>query len=131
MAASRFEGGCCYGCQSLGSYFDGLQFGVGVSSGGEAILHAVNRLIEDRGSDVGLSMLLVDFQNAFNLVDRSVMLSEVRRRCPGISRWVEFCYSNPARLYYGDQTLWSSQGVQHGDPLGPLLFSLVLQPRVC
>ncbi|GKE05960.1 hypothetical protein Tco_1397978 [Tanacetum coccineum] len=49
---------------------DGLQFGVGVSGGGEAILHAVNRLIEGRRDDVGLSMLLVDFKNA--LVDREL-----------------------------------------------------------
>nr|GEV06402.1 hypothetical protein [Tanacetum cinerariifolium] len=40
------------------------------SRGGEAILHAINQLIGDRGDDVGLSMLLVDFKNAFNLVDR-------------------------------------------------------------
>nr|GEX31074.1 hypothetical protein [Tanacetum cinerariifolium] len=40
-----------------------------VSKGGEAILHAVNRLIEDRSDDIGLSMLLVDFKNAFNLGD--------------------------------------------------------------
>nr|GEX91934.1 putative reverse transcriptase domain-containing protein [Tanacetum cinerariifolium] len=52
---------------SLDGYLDGLQFGVGVPGGGEAIIHAVNRLVEDRGDDVGLSMLLVDFQNAFNL----------------------------------------------------------------
>ncbi|GJZ90220.1 hypothetical protein Tco_0662147 [Tanacetum coccineum] len=38
-----------------------------IAVGGEAIIHAVNRLVEDRGDDVGLSMLLVDFQNAFNL----------------------------------------------------------------
>nr|GEU29691.1 hypothetical protein [Tanacetum cinerariifolium] len=50
--------------------------------------------------DVGLSMLLVDFKNAFNLVDREVMLREVCLRCPAILRWVEFCYSNPARLYH-------------------------------
>ncbi|GKF92045.1 hypothetical protein Tco_0278764, partial [Tanacetum coccineum] len=53
---------------SLGGYLDDLQFGFGVSGGGEAILYAVNRLVEDRGDEVGLSMLLVDFQNAFNLV---------------------------------------------------------------
>ena len=97
---------------SLSGYFEGLQFGVGVSGGGEAILHALNRFVEARGDDVGFSMLLVDFQNAFNMVDRETMLLEVRRQCPVLSRWVEFCYSTPARLYYGEPRLWSSPGVQ-------------------
>ncbi|GJR52932.1 hypothetical protein Tco_1403453 [Tanacetum coccineum] len=83
-----------------GGGIHGLQFGVGVSGGSEAILHAVNRLIEGCGDDVGLSMLLVDFKNAFNLVDREVMLREVRLRCPAISPWVEFCYSDPARFVF-------------------------------
>nr|GEV74966.1 ABC transporter A family member 9-like [Tanacetum cinerariifolium] len=48
-----------------------IPFGVGVPGGGEAILHAVNRLVEDHG------------------------------------------------------------GVQQGDTLGPLLFSLVLHPLIC
>ncbi|GJT60073.1 hypothetical protein Tco_1003606 [Tanacetum coccineum] len=56
------------GAIMIGHSSDGLQFGVGVSGGGEAILHAVNHLIEGRGDDVGLSMLLVDFKNA--LVDQ-------------------------------------------------------------
>ncbi|GJS10763.1 hypothetical protein Tco_0367559 [Tanacetum coccineum] len=76
-------------------------FGVGVAGGSEAILHSVNHLIEACGDDVGFSVLLVDFKNAFNLVDREVMLHKVRLRCPAISHWVEFYYSNPARLYWG------------------------------
>ncbi|GKD38742.1 hypothetical protein Tco_1258949 [Tanacetum coccineum] len=84
---------------SLDGYLNDLQFGVGVSRCGEAILHVVNRLIENQGDDVGLSMLLVDFKNAFNMVDREVMLQEVRLCCLAISSWVEFCYSSPARLY--------------------------------
>ncbi|GKF73513.1 hypothetical protein Tco_0219845, partial [Tanacetum coccineum] len=75
---------------SLDGYLDGIQFGVGVAGGSEAILHSVNRLIEACGDDIGLSMLLVDFKNAFNLVDHEVMLRKVRLRCLAISRWVEF-----------------------------------------
>ncbi|GJZ93432.1 hypothetical protein Tco_0665497 [Tanacetum coccineum] len=47
-----------------------------VPEGGEAILHAVNHLVEDHGDDVGLSMLLVDFQNAFNLSSATLALPD-------------------------------------------------------
>ncbi|GKD00309.1 hypothetical protein Tco_1170583, partial [Tanacetum coccineum] len=103
---------------SLDAYLNDLQFGVGVSRGGEAILHAMNHLTNNWGDNVVLSMLLVDFKNAFNLVDQEVMLQEVRLHCPSISRWVEFCYSSPARLYYGEHTLWSYQVVQQEDIYG-------------
>ncbi|CAL1394928.1 unnamed protein product [Linum trigynum] len=99
--------GACLVVPTLSGYFDGLQFGVRVFGGGEAILHALNRFVEARGGDVGLSMLLVDFHNAFNLVDHGAMLEEVRRHCPVLSRWAEFCYSSPARLYYGGHILRS------------------------
>nr|GEV55546.1 hypothetical protein [Tanacetum cinerariifolium] len=57
-----------------------------VASESEAILHSVNPFIEAYRDDGGLLMLLVDFKNAFNLVDREVMLREVCLRCPTISR---------------------------------------------
>ncbi|GJS26871.1 hypothetical protein Tco_0487491 [Tanacetum coccineum] len=59
---------------SLDGYLNYLQFSVGVSRGGDAILHVMNRLIKDRRDDVDISMLLVALKNAFNLVDREVML---------------------------------------------------------
>ncbi|XP_022023453.1 uncharacterized protein LOC110923700 [Helianthus annuus] len=75
-------------------------------------------------------MLTVDFSNAFNLVDRIALLNEVRKMCPSISAWVDFLYGQPARLYVGNDYIWSSTGVQQGDPLGPLLLAFVLHPLV-
>ena len=47
---------------------------------------------------------------------------------PGLSRWVEWCYGASANLSFGKFCLDNQCGVQQGDPLGPLLFSLALHP---
>lgn len=64
-------------------------------------------------------------------MDKTTLVNEVRHKCPSISRWVEFFYAKPSRLYYNESVMSSAKGVQQGDPLGPLLFSLTLHPLVC
>ena len=74
--------------------------------------------------------LKVDFQNAFNTVDRAALLRQVRLRLPGLAPWAEWCYDHHSRLLFHGEAVSSEAGVQQGDPLGPLLFALTLQPAL-
>ena len=108
-----------------------LQLGVGVKAGCEAIVHAVSHTLEDGNLPPDTRrVLLLDFSNAFNNIDRSHMFAEIRARIPVLSGWVESCYSAQPLLHFGNHTILSQSGVQQGDPLGPLCFALTLHPIV-
>ena len=64
--------------------------------------------------------LKVDFQNAFNECQRSSFLCQLKKEFPSIFAWAQ------GRLHFGCPSIKSSGGVQQGDPLGPLLFSLTV-----
>ena len=75
-------------------------------------------------------MLKIDITNAFNTVNRAAMLKEVQTRCPEIFNLVYQSYSFHSPLYVKEATVMSQTGVQQGDPLGPLLFALTLDPII-
>ena len=65
-------------------------------------------------------------KNAFNMVSRQALLSECSTHFPELLPWASWCYSQHPILWHPLGCLRSEQGVQQGDPLGPLFFSLVL-----
>ena len=75
-------------------------------------------------------VLLIDFSNAFNSVSRQHLFQEVRSNIPSLSHWIECSYGSQPFLLLDDKIIKSCCGVQQGDPLGPLGFSLVLQPII-
>ena len=58
------------------------------------------------------------------------MLAAVKDSAPELFTFILSAYTDPSALYCGDQVIMSSEGVQQGDPLGPLLFCLTIQPLV-
>ena len=106
------------------------QVGVGVRGGAEAAVIAVRTALQN--VDKKQWTLKVDLENAYNSIDRQAILSMVHRFFPELTAWYRLCYGTAAKLYCEGKVLPfdSSQGVQQGDPLGPLLFALGLW-RTC
>ena len=68
-----------------------LQLGVSIKGGCEAIIHSVNQIMSSAPPDRHWT-LLVDFENAFNSINRESTLLELRQHLPSLSAWMEACY---------------------------------------
>ena len=105
-----------------------LQIGVAQPLGTEVGVHTARQWCQRNAGDRNKVFLKIDFENAFNTVDRVTFLQQCRLHFPSLAPWAEWCYTNPSLLLFGNRTVSSESGVQQGDPLGPLLFALALQP---
>ena len=94
---------------------------MGVRGGAEAVAHAARRYLAEMGPDQVLVKL--DFINAFNSVRRDAVLEAVALHVPELLAFTKSAYGAPSILQFGDEQVLSEEGVQQGDPLGPLFFS--------
>ena len=131
----RLAGKCI--CASLkekiSSFFQPLQFGVACRAGAEKIVHSLRNCIEEHWmQEEDFVVFEVDMTHAFNLVYRQAILDECSaffspKSCPGCLGVMVLTQNF---TWHPLGQLSSQSGVQQGDPLGPMLFALVLQKLI-
>ena len=87
-----------------------LQLGVSIKGGCEAIVQATSHLMTSLPDNQHWTLLL-DFTNG---ISHEAMFVEFRRHLPGLSAWMESCYSCHPLLHLGKDVIHSCCGVQQG-----------------
>ena len=112
----------------MGSYLSPLQLGYGTPLGVEAAIHSARLYLQDL--PINHVLVKLDFKNAFNTVRQDKVLEAASEFVPELFLYLYSCYSAPSMLCLGETILFSAEGFQQGDPLGPFLFCLVIHPLV-
>ena len=104
------------------------QLGVGVPDGCSLIANTVTSIIPTLPPDGDWTILQIDLSNAYNCITRQSTLDSCATTSPSLLPWAKWIYCQPSPIFVGERTLFSQRGVQQGDPLGPVLFSLGISP---
>ena len=75
-----------------------------------------------------VAVLLIDAENAFNSINRKVMLHNLKFICPIIATYIINCYATPSRLFIvGGGEILSSEGTTQGHPTALSLIKFLLE----
>ena len=96
----------------------------GFKGGAETLTHSARLYLQHMDKD--RAFVKLDFTNAFNSIRRDAALKSVARHRPDLLAFVTAAYGFTSQLWMGDICIDFAEGVQQGDPLGPLLFCLAL-----
>ena len=94
-----------------------MQVGVDVPNATETVARKVRLWTRQDGADE--MVMQIDLKNAFNSIDRSKMLAEIKARTPLLYPYAAVCYSDNNLIFGSGYELESSRGVQQGDVCGP------------
>ena len=94
--------------------------------GCEAAVHAARRFLREMAE--GSILIKLDFSSAFNSLYRDRMRDSIYTLLPELAHLCHLEYSEPSNVKFRKFSLLSQFGPQQGEPLGPLLFCLPLQP---
>ena len=119
---------CLHALNTIPDILAPHQLGFGISSGVEAAVHATRINLHNLPSNKAL--IKVDFENAFNSVRRDKMLYAVKKFIPELLPYVHSAYSTESVLLWEKVKIISLEGIQQGDPIGPLLFCLSIHDLV-
>ena len=95
----------------------GRMQGVGI------IVHAMHDIFSEENTE---AVLLIDAENAFNSINRKVMLHNMKPLCPLISTYISNCYAAPASL--GGDEILSQKGTTQDDPTSMGVYPLGILP---
>ena len=103
------------------------QFGIGVRSGCEVAVHLTRQFFDDKRCN---TILKIDYKNAFNSLHRHQIINTVAKNLPLAYNYTSSSYRDRSFLCYKNSIVSSEEGIQQGDPLGPLLFCASIQPII-
>ena len=85
------------------------------------------RIFTDEASE---GFLLVDASDAFNSLNRAVVLQNIQYTCPASSTILINTYHCPAPLYVDGDAIYSNEGTTQGDPLAMPFYTLSTIPLI-
>ena len=103
-----------------------LQLCGGHAGGCEVGVHALVDMFNDDDTE---GVIQVDASNAFNSINRNILLHNSKIICPQFATYIRNSYCTPARLFItGGAEIRSREGTTQGDPIAMAAYGIGLTP---
>ena len=125
----RIIGRCISSCQGAEAERIGGNFQLcfGETAGIEHTIHALRREFKKENCE---AILLIDATNAFNLLNRTTALENVRRMSPSLYIPPSNTYQTTSSLFVDKSAFFSQKSCTPGDPIAMLMYGIAKKPLI-